>query len=123
MSGKHELPRSDLKRKIEVRPSKHQMSTLRDANTKIKGSLYEKKLSYILSNRNRGNKKIVKRKRKPFKIKFETTYRSTTTARVLSSVLRDANTRSHKSVKGSPTKKKLEVSNLTRSGKLQRKPF
>ena len=81
------------------------MSTLRDANTKIKGSLYEKKLSYILTNRNRGNK-IVKRKRKPFKIKFETTYRSTTAARVLSGVLPDANTESHKSVKGSPTKKK-----------------
>ena len=99
------------------------MSNLRDANTTIKGSPYKKKINCILTNRIRGNEKIVKRKRKPFKIKCETTYGSITTARVLSSNLRDANTRSHKSVKGSPTKKKLEVSNLTRSGILQRKPF
>ena len=89
------------------------MSTIRDANTTVKGSPSKKQLGYIPTNRIRGNKKKVRREKKPFKIK--TIHRPIPTAKAMSSTLRDANTKS-KSVKGSPTKKNWNLMNLLEVG-------
>ena len=105
---------------MKFRPSRRQVSYLRDANTLVKGSLSKKRLNYIPVSRIRCNKKLAKRRKKPFKIK--TTQSSTLTTKALLSNLRGANKNgqdkgSHKKKsqeeptseynKGSPKKKKL----------------
>ena len=43
-SERHRIPRSDLRKKFKVRPSRRQVSSLRDANTQVKRSPFRKQL-------------------------------------------------------------------------------
>ena len=105
-------PRSDFAKINEVEPSRSPMSDSRDANTTkepIKGSLNKKKLNLVQINRIRNTGKIVKRKRKPFKIKWKVKFMS----RSPMSDSRVANT-TIEPIKGSLIKKKLNLIRINR---------
>ena len=125
-------PRSDFIKLNKIEPSRYPLSSEQDANTKqIKGSLNKKKLDLNQIYKVRNTGKILKQKRKPFRIKWrfkfmsknETTCEKIKPLRSPLSDSQDANTESrmriHETGMGSPNKKKLKFddSNKTKNKK------
>ena len=109
---------SKIKWKIKLM-SRSPIRNSRDADTTKepnKGSLTKKKLNLVQVNQIRNTEKILKRKRKPFKIKWKVKCMSENKTRVLTSNPRDTETkkRVHNSSKGSPTKK-VKFNDLTKT--------